>query len=805
MKVLPPAVTVSYSAASYTATEGGTAATVTVTLSADPERSVTIPISGKAQDSTTAQGTTGADYSGVPASVTITSGSTSATFTVTAVDDAADDDGESVALSFGTLPSRVTAGSQATATVNLIDNDVPEVTVSYSSASYSATEGGTAATVQVNLSAQPERSVTIPVSASGSDGATSADYTLSTRSVTFSSTQTSRTFTVTATDDTVDDDGESVALSFGNLPTRVTAGNPATETVSLIDNDVPEVTVSYSSASYSATESGSAATVTVNLSAQPERSVTIPVRASGSGGATSADYTLSTRSVTFSSTQTSRTFTVTATDDTVDDDGERVALSFGRLPTRVTAGNTSTSTVSLDDNDASPTVTLSLSSDSIGENGGSTAVAASLNHASSAATTVTVAATAISPAVPGDFTLSPNKTLTIAAGATASTGTVSVTANDNRVDAPDKTVTVAATVSNTQGIAGDPADKSLTITDDDTRGVTVSKSAVEVTEASGSGNTATYTMVLNSEPTATVTVTPTSGDTTVVTVSGALEFTASNWDKPQTVTVTGVDNTVDNATNLTASMTHTVAGGDYATVTANAVSATLIDDESSPTVTLTLTPSTIAENGGTSAVTASLSHPSSAATTVTVSAAGPSGSYTLTGDTLTIAAGKTASTGTVTVAAVDDAVDDPDKTVIVSGISANAQGVTGPLANTLTIEDDDVSVSYSAAAYTATEGGTSATVTVNLSEEPEKPVTIPIVSAAQNGATAQGVTGADYSGIPANVTIASGSTSAAFTVMAADDAIDDDGEGVSLTFGELPEGFSRGSPATATVSIADAA
>ena len=112
------------------------------------------------------------------------------------------------------------------------------VTVQFGAASYTATEGGTAATVTINLSADPERSVTIPITAAGADGAGSGDYTLSDTSVTIDSGQTSAIFIVTATDDSVDDDGESVSLAFGtNLPDGVSRGAQATATVSLVDDD----------------------------------------------------------------------------------------------------------------------------------------------------------------------------------------------------------------------------------------------------------------------------------------------------------------------------------------------------------------------------------------------------------------------------------------------------------------------------------------------------------------------------------------------------------------------------------------
>ena len=89
-------------------------------------------------------------------------------------------------------------------------------------------------------------------------------------------------------------------------------------------------------------------------------------------------------------------------------------------------------TVGITDDDASPTVTLSLSDTSIAEDGGVTTVTASLSHASSVATTVTVSVSPDSPAVAGDYALSANQALTIAAGQTASTGAVTVTGVEQR-------------------------------------------------------------------------------------------------------------------------------------------------------------------------------------------------------------------------------------------------------------------------------------------------------------------------------------------------------------------------------------
>ena len=222
------------------------------------------------------------------ASVTFNSGDTEKSITFAATDDSVDDDGESVLLSFGTLPTGVSAGSPAMATVNITDDDVPTVTVRYEQASYTVGEGSSVV-IKVILSADPERSVTIPINKANQGGATDGDYSgvPANASVTFNSGDTEKSITFTATNDSVDDDDESVLLSFGTLPTGVSAGSPAMATVNITDDDVPTVTVRYEQASYTVGE-GSSEVIKVILSADPERTVTIPINKANQDGATTA-------------------------------------------------------------------------------------------------------------------------------------------------------------------------------------------------------------------------------------------------------------------------------------------------------------------------------------------------------------------------------------------------------------------------------------------------------------------------------------------------------------------------------------
>ena len=68
---------------------------VSVTLSADPERTVVIPLVK------TDQGSEEDDYSGIPSSVTFNATEAVQSFTFTAAQDEVDDDDESVRLGFG--------------------------------------------------------------------------------------------------------------------------------------------------------------------------------------------------------------------------------------------------------------------------------------------------------------------------------------------------------------------------------------------------------------------------------------------------------------------------------------------------------------------------------------------------------------------------------------------------------------------------------------------------------------------------------------------------------------------------------
>ena len=84
--------------------------------------------------------------------------------------------------------------------VNVTDDEDVPVTVSFGSATYTVAEGSSEA-VKVKLSADPERTVEVPISATDMDGASSSDYSIAPQTVVFNSGDTEKTFSFFATDD----------------------------------------------------------------------------------------------------------------------------------------------------------------------------------------------------------------------------------------------------------------------------------------------------------------------------------------------------------------------------------------------------------------------------------------------------------------------------------------------------------------------------------------------------------------------------------------------------------------------------
>ena len=162
------------------------------------------------------------------------------------------------------------------------------------------------------------------------------------------------------------------------------------------------------------------------------------------------------------------------------------------------------------------------------------------------------------------------------------------------------------------------ADLAVTVDDDETVSIVLSKTDLTVEEEDATGGT--YTVKLSHEPSVEVTVTVTGQDTTDLELTGlgegeTLTFTTSTWDDAQTVTVKAGEDA--DAKNDSVTLTHTGAGGEYKGVAEEL--AVTVDDDETVSVVLSKTDLTVEEEDATGGTyTVKLSHEPSVEVTVTV-------------------------------------------------------------------------------------------------------------------------------------------------------------------------------------------
>ena len=444
--------------------------------------------------------------------------------------------------------------SSASDPANDTTDDFPEVTVQFGQVSYTLAEDETV-NVTISLSEAPLQETVVHITATGQGGAGPSDYSVPT-SVTFNAGDTERTIAFEALEDTDDDDDESVKLGFGTpLPPKVTLGTRTETILSIGDNDNPVVTVMFTTGAHTLAEGG-VQQITVTVSADPERTMIIPITATPQAPATTDDYSVP-ASVTFNAAETSRTIIFSADQDQVDENSESVKLGFGTMPDpQVSAGSPDEVTLTITDDDTA-NIVISPASLTVGEN-------ASASYTVKLATEPTVNVfVAITGHSGTDLTLN-KTTLTFTDTSWDAAQTVTVTAGDDDGAGDD-----AATLTHTAS-GGEYADimreLPVQVEDDDTVNIVFDPASLTLEE----GESASYAVALATQPTATVTVTISGHSGTDLTLSGTtltndtLTFTETNWDTVQTVTVAAASD--DDSANDTAILTHTGGGGDYAGV-----------------------------------------------------------------------------------------------------------------------------------------------------------------------------------------------------------------------------------------------
>ncbi len=720
-----PGITVRPNNQTLFTTESGGMATFTVVLNSQPAAEVNIPIAS----SNAAEGVAN------PPNLrfTLVNWNAPQTVTVRGVnDDVAD----------GNQPYRVALLPAQSMDPNYNGrdaNDINVVNVDNDSAGIqllgttglTTTEGGGMASFQVVLTSKPTSSVQLAVSSSDT-----TEGTVSPGMLTFTTNNWNAPQTVTITG--VNDD-----VADGNQPYRIITApavsqdpnyngrDPQNPDVINIDNDSPGVMVSYTPASgLTTTEAGGTATFTVVLSSQPTANVTVPLRSTNP-----KEGTVSPTSLVFTPANWSapRTVTITGVDDKVADGMQpywievQQATSMDAKYAMLDAPDVPVSNV----DDDSAGITVSDVSGNTTEKGGTATFTIVLNSEPKANVSIS-----LTSSNPYEGEVSP-ETVTFTPLNWSAPQRITITGVDDKIadGAQPYTIETSPAVSDDTSYKGlDPRDISLSNVDDDSAGFTVSEVSGDTSE---SGATATFTVVLNSQPVANVVIPISSSNPYEGTVSvSSLTFTKMDWAAPKTVTITGVDD-------------DDVADGrqPYSIITGPAVSMDKaydglnppdvavfnIDNDSAGFVVSAQT-GTTAESGPNQEFTFTVALTSKPTANVTVAVSSSKTSEgTVSPPMLVFTPANWSAKQQVTVTGVNDNFADGAQPYTVRlapavSMDENYDELDPPDVAMSNTDDDSAGIDVSLAAGNTSEGGGTTTFTIVLRSQPMASVTIPLSS-----------------------------------------------------------------------------
>jgi len=713
--------------------EFGSTATFTVALTSEPKDDVSISL----VSSKTAEGTVS------PATLIFTSVNYLApqTVTITGRNDDAVDGNQPFTISVSAASSKdLNFDGKFASQVQLTNRDDDSAGVIVTPTSGLVTsEGGKTDSFTIRLQSKPSDKVTINVKSSAvGEGKPNVG------SVVFTPDNWNANQTVVVTG--VEDDGTADGSPTYKIvldPAQSSDANyngkpdPPDVTVTNLDNDTAGVIVSPTSG-LTTGENGLKASFTIKLASKPVGSnVNVKIQLSSSRP---AEGTVSPTSVTFDAVNwnSPQTVTVTGQNDDVADGNQPYMIVTSPAssidPNYFNFNASDVSLTNIDDDSAGLLITPipSATPAATSEKGQPATFTVALTSLPTADVTYTITCLDTSEGKVSPATLK----FTSTNGKTPQTVTVTGI-NDDSADGDQQ-----YTVRLSNGSSSDPGyngkfglDLPFINLDDDHPGIDVVAAADLQTTEKGAG-TATFTVALKSQPTANVSIGVSSSNTAEGTVAPpTLQFTPANWSTPQTVTVTGVQDSVADGTQTyqvkLANASSPGANGDPAY---NGKFATQLDvqnvDDDKPGYALS-TPSSnqTTEAGGPVTFNVVLTSKPAGTSTVTL---GLTSSNVKEG---TVSASSLLFTGSdwdqphpVTVTGVDDKKVDGNVTYQIVFAADADYGGAEPTALSLTNVDDDVLGVLVASTACATTPTTTATFTIRLNSQPSANVTIALSS-----------------------------------------------------------------------------
>jgi hypothetical protein len=791
--------------------ENAGAATFNVTLSNPSD--VEIRVDYRTQDGTALAGS---DYTGLPLSTLIfTPGLVQSSISVLATPDSTNEADETfqVLLSnarianppVGVAPA-LTIGTATS--IGTIVNDDRSVTIGGAS----LVEDAAAMNFTVTLSAATPNPVTVFFStrAGGANPATSgADFTATSGSLVIPANATTGTISIPIREDLLDEVDQTFEVQLTSATNAVIGGN-GIGVGTILDDDAAPTAQIVPALSFAEGDGTSVVLFNVSLSQPSEKVITVEYATASGTAQTSSDFTLAAGTLTFAAGESVKAFPVDIRGDTVAEADETFTATIS-APVNATLGTTVTSTATILNDDVAPSLSIA---DVVGrENAGSFTFNVSLSRAYAVPVTVQFTTVDVSALAGSDYTATTGS-LTFAANETSKTIVVPIANNDATAE-PDERFLVRLSAP-TNAVLADAEATGLIQNDD----VAFTVQDLTVTEEVG-GNAARDALVTVTRTGTTAaavqfrTVDGTAlstGGRDFTATTGTLSFAAGELSKTISIPIA-----VDAAYELNEQFTVELFSPVNAVIDDGTASVTITDNDAAPT--LSVAPASAAEGANSNRVTftVQLSAPNEREDVTlqfetidgtAVSTLGNADFTAPTGGVGEVRFTRGTTSQAVNITTVNDARDENDETFTLRLKNANATFAGGgaTLETIGTILDNDptptVSLTGGLTIGENESGAANRVFTARLSGPSDKTVTVNWSTAASTTGTAA-TPGVDFTAVTGGVlTFAPNVTEQTFSVVVADDALDEVDEVFDVVLA-TPTNATLGTTARATATITD--
>ncbi|MCA2906031.1 ELWxxDGT repeat protein, partial [Microcystis sp. M042S1] len=393
------------------------------------------------------------DYNSLAVPVVFGPGETSKTVTLPIVNDSDFEGNETLNLTLSSPTGGATLGTQTTATLTIVDNDLPTVSLAVSPAS--VTEDGTINLVYTfTRTGNTANPLTVSFNVGGTatfnndytqNGAASFNTTSGT--ITFAAGSDTATLTIDPTADSIFEQDETVSLTLVSSA-NYNRGTTNTVTSTIINDDVNAGVLSFSNSQFSVNENGTpVVAVTVNRTENTTGAVSATINLTNGTATAPSDYNNTPITVNFANGETSKTVTIPIVNDSQLEADETINLSLSNPQGGAILGTQTTAVLTIinDDLPQRGTINLNSSNYTVNENGTANITLTRTNGSDGEVSVILTPSNG--SAIAGDDYTNTPITVTFANGETSKTVTIPI--NNDTIYEPTETVNL--TLSNPTG------------------------------------------------------------------------------------------------------------------------------------------------------------------------------------------------------------------------------------------------------------------------------------------------------------------------------------------------------------------